>query len=297
MELNHRYRRGLLYGVSAYLIWGLFPLYWPLLKPASALEILAHRMTWSLVFLAVINQMRRSWPAIKALLFNRKSLRLLAFASVMISINWGLYIWAVNNEHVVDASLGYFMNPLINVALGVLYFREKLNRFQWAAIAMAAIGVLWLAFQAGAVPWVGLVLAFSFGLYGLAKKVVGADGVESLTVETILLLPLSASYLIFIEVDGSAAFLNAGTVHAILAVMAGVVTAVPLLAFGAATIRIPYSTMGFIQYITPTMQFLIGITIMGEAMSSERWIGFLFIWSALLIFSADAFRGRKTPTN
>ncbi|MEY3407144.1 MAG: hypothetical protein RL038_205 [Actinomycetota bacterium] len=293
MELDSRYRRGLLYGISAYLIWGLFPLYWPLLKPASALEILAHRMTWSLVFLAFVNQIRKSWPAIKSLMLNRRSLRLLAFASVMISINWGLYIWAVNNEHVVDASLGYFMNPLINVALGVLYFRERLNKFQWSAIAVAGIGVAWLALQAGAIPWVGLALAFSFGLYGLTKKVVGADGVESLTVETILLLPLSASYLLFIEIDGSAAFLNAGVAHAVLAVMAGVVTAVPLLAFGAAAIRIPYSTMGFIQYITPTMQFLLGITVMGESMSSARWIGFIFIWSALVIFTLDALRNRK----
>lgn len=288
-----RYQRGLLYGISAYLIWGLFPLYWPLLKPASALEILAHRMTWSLVFLIFINQIRKSWPNIRAIFRNPRQLKLLSFASVMISINWGLYIWAVNAEHVIDASLGYFINPLVNVALGVFYLKERLNRYQVGALAIASLGVGWLAALSGGVPWIGLVLAFSFGLYGFAKKVVGVDGVESLTVETILFLPLSVSYLIFIEAQGSAAFLHTSIAHSLLSVMAGVVTAVPLLAFGAATIRIPYSTMGFIQYITPTMQFLIGLLVMQEAMPANRWIGFILIWSALLLFTYDALRKRN----
>ena len=293
MPETNRAQRGLLYGVSAYLMWGLFPLYWPLLKPSSALEILAHRMTWSLVFLVVVNQIRKSWPKIWAILRNRRQVGLLAIASVLISINWGLYIWAVNNEHVIDGSLGYFINPLISVALGVLYFREKLNRSQWAAILIAAVGVFWLAVLAGTVPWIGLVLAISFGFYGLLKKLVGVDGVESLTVETILLLPFSLGYLIFLEVQSTSAFLHTSPSHTTLAILAGVVTAIPLLAFGAAAIRIPYSTMGFLQYITPTMQFFLGFAVLDEPMPTNRWIGFGFIWLALAIFTQDALRNRK----
>ena len=292
MSSDSRHSRGLAYGVSAYAVWGLFPLYWPLLKPAGALEILAHRMVWSLVFLAFVDAARRNWSDIRKVLVTPRTRNLLAFAAVLISVNWGLYIWAVNSDHVIDASLGYFINPLINIALGVIIFRERLRRLQWVAVGVAALGVSWLTWDAGSLPWIGLALGLSFGSYGMVKKVANVDAVESLTAETLLLLPLSVGYLVWAEVNGTAAFAHAGFWQALWSVMAGVVTAIPLLAFGAAAIRIPYSTMGIMQYMTPTMQFLIGLFVFKEDMSPGRWLGFGVIWVALGIFSFDALRRR-----
>lgn len=293
MVPRSEHSKGLAYGLSAYLVWGLFPLYWPLLRPAGAVEILAHRMAWSLVFLAGLNTARNKWPQIKLVLRNRRLLGLLSAAAVLITINWGLYIWAVNADHVIDASLGYFMNPLMNVALGILIMRERLRKLQWVAVSIAAIGVLWMTLDSGQVPWIGLILGLSFSSYGMLKKVAGVEGVESLTVETILLFPFAIGYLVWIESAGQAAFLHTGTWQAIWSIMAGVVTAVPLIWFSAAAIRIPYSTMGLMQFITPTMQFLIGYLIRGEAMSSARWAGFIVIWVALVLFTTDAWRNGR----
>ncbi len=285
--------RGIAYGLMAYGLWGLAPLYWPLLAPATALEILAHRMTWSLIFLAVVNAIRKNWSEIFAVMRNPRSLRLLTIAAVLITINWGLYIWSVVNHHVIDASLGYFINPLINVAFGVLVFREKLRRLQWLAVSIAGAGVLFLTIDAGTVPWIGLTLGVTFSAYGMVKKKADVDAVESLTVETILLLPFSASYLLWLFIQGDLALGQHNGWHTLWTLMAGVVTAVPLLAFGAAAVRVPYSTMGILQYGSPTIQFLVGLLIYNEAMPHGRWIGFIIVWIALVVFSVDAIRSGR----
>jgi len=285
--------RGMIYGFSAYALWGLAPLYWQLLRPASATEILASRMTWSLVFLAILNQVRRTWPAIVAVLRNRRSLRLLTIAALLITLNWGLYIWSVVNDHVIDASLGYFINPLVNVALGVFLLKEKLRKVQWTAVAIAACGVLWLTVDAGKIPWIGVILGLTFGSYGMVKKIANVDAVESLTVETILLLPFSTVYIIWLELQGTATFGHAGWLQGFWTLMAGVITALPLLAFGAATVRVPYSTLGILQYISPTLQFIIGFTVLHEHMTRGSWYGFGIVWIALAVFSVDAIRSGK----
>ena len=280
--------RGYIYGLSSYLIWGLFPLYWPLLAPASASETLAHRITWSLVFLAILNTVRKDWNRIGAVLKNRRQFGLLTGASILITINWGVYIWAVFNGHVIDASLGYFMNPIINIAFGVVLFREKIRKMQWFAIAIAATGVISLVISTGQIPWVALTLGFSFGSYGMLKKLANVDAVESLTVETLILVPFSAGFLIYLFFTNQLALGNNGFAQATFSLLAGVVTAIPLLLFGAAAVRIPYSTMGIMQYITPTMQFLCGYLVTHEHMTSGRWTGFGLVWIALALYSADA---------
>jgi chloramphenicol-sensitive protein RarD len=280
--------RGYIYGLSSYLIWGLFPLYWPLLAPASASETLAHRITWSLVFLAILNTVRNDWNKIGAVLKNRRQFGLLTAASILITINWGVYIWAVFNDHVIDASLGYFMNPIINIAFGVVLFRERIRKMQWFAIAIAASGVISLVVSTGQVPWVALTLGFSFGSYGMLKKLANVDAVESLTVETLILVPFSAGFLIYLLFTNQLALGQHGFAQASYSLLAGVVTAIPLLLFGAAAVRIPYSTMGIMQYITPTMQFLCGYLITHEPMTNGRWIGFGFVWIALALYSLDA---------
>ena len=211
----------------------------------------------------------------------------------MITLNWGLYIWSIVNEHVIDASLGYFINPLINVVFGVWVFSERLRKLQWLAFGVAAIGVLWITIDTHAVPWIGLILGVTFSAYGMVKKVADVDGVESLTIETLLLLPFSALYLIYLEFNGAAAFGHVSWNQTFWSLMAGVLTAVPLLAFGAAAVRIPYSTMGILQYMSPTIQFLIGFTVLHETMTSGRWIGFAIVWCGLAIFSIDALRAGR----
>jgi chloramphenicol-sensitive protein RarD len=258
------------------------------MAPASAWETLAHRITWSLVFLAILNTIRGDWQKIGVVLKNRRQFGLLTGASILITINWGVYIWAVFNGHVIDASLGYFMNPIINIAFGVVLFREKLRKMQWFAIAIAASGVMALVVSTGQIPWVALTLGFSFGSYGMLKKLANVDAVESLTVETLILVPFSGAYLVYLFSIGELALGNHGAAQATYSLLAGVVTAIPLLLFGAAAVRIPYSTMGIMQYITPTMQFLCGYLITHETMTSGRWMGFSFVWVALAIYSADA---------
>ena len=221
---------------------------------------------------------------------NRRLMKLLGMAALLITVNWGLYIWSIVNGHVIDASLGYFINPLVNVALGVLVFREKLRRLQWTAVAIAAAGVLFIAVDAHALPWIGLTLGITFSVYGMLKKMADVDAVESLTIETILLILPAASYLIFLWTQGTLAFGSNGISQGIFTLLAGVATAVPLLAFGAAAVRIPYSTMGIVQYISPSLQFIVGYLIYHEGMTVGRWVGFGIVWLALAIFSIDALR-------
>jgi chloramphenicol-sensitive protein RarD len=290
-------RRGLLFGLAAYGIWGLFPLYWPLLEPAGAVELLAHRVTWSAVVMGVLVVALGRRSHLRAMLRDRRRFTLLAAASVVISVNWGVFIWGVNNEHVVETSLGYFINPLVTVLAGVLVLGERLRPAQWTAVAIAAAAVAGLTVDYGRPPWVALTLAFSFAAYGLLKKKIGTGAIEGLTVETALVLPLAVGYLVWLGAAGQSQALGQGPGHgpghlALLAT-SGLVTAVPLLCFGAAATRVPLTTLGLLQYLTPTLQFLLGVYVRGEPMSQGRWVGFAVIWVALALFTADSLRHRR----
>lgn len=289
-------RRGLLYGVSAYLLWGAFPLYWPLLEPAGAVEILAHRIVWSLVTMTVIVTASRRLPHLRALFGRHRARNLLTVAAVVIAVNWGTYIWGVNNHRVIEASLGYFINPLVTVLMGVLILREHLRPWQWVALGIATVAVLGLAIEYGQPPWVALTLAFSFGTYGLAKKQAGVDAVESLTFETLVLAPVALGYLFWLGSSGDSHFGGNGTSHALLLASTGLVTAGPLLCFGAAAIRVPMTTLGLLQYLAPILQFLLGVTLLDETMSTIRWLGFGLVWVALLIFTVEAGQYRRRQT-
>lgn len=284
-------RRGTLLGVAAYLLWGLFPLYWPLLEPGGATEILGHRVVWSLAVVAVLLIIVRGRGA--ALPRDRRRLALLTVAAIVIGVNWGLYIWGVNHGHVVETSLGYFVNPLVTVALGVFVLGERLRPVQWGAVAIAAAGVVWLTVAAGRPPWIALVLAFSFATYGLVKKVVGVGAVEGLFVETAILAPFALAYLVAIEVSGDSTFTTHGLDHTALLISAGPVTAVPLLAFAGAASRIPLSRLGLMQYLTPTLQFLIGVVVRHEPFGTARIVGFGLVWIALVAFTVDSASSRR----
>lgn len=285
-------RRGTALGIAAYLWWGAFPLYWPLLEPAGAVEILAHRVVWSLVVAVILLTIAHTWRTVPR---TGRQLRLLSAASVLIGINWGVYIWGVNHHHVVETSLGYFVNPLVTVALGVLVLGERLRRMQWAAVAIAAVGVVVLTVQAGRPPWIALILAFSFGGYGLIKKVVGVEPAAGLVVESALLTPVALGYLIIAGTTGHSTFASHGVGHGFLMASAGPVTIVPLLAFAAAAPRVPLSRLGVMQYLTPTIQFIIGVTVRHEPLGLVRLVGFVLVWLALIAFTIDSAseRGRR----
>jgi chloramphenicol-sensitive protein RarD len=283
-----------LYGTAAYICWGVFPGFFGALAPAGALEVLAHRIVWSAVFLLLVLVVARRLGDLRRL-SARTWLQLLA-ASALISINWGTYIFAVTTGHVVDAALGYFINPLVSVALGVLVFRERINRWQAVALVIAVAAVAVLTAQVGEPPYIAVVLALSFGVYGLVKKVVAADPRVSVAVETLLALPLAAGYLITLAVLGEGHFVNNGAGHTVLLLLAGPVTAIPLLLFAAAAQRLPLVTLGLLFYLNPGLQMAWGVFIGHEPMPLGRWIGFSLIWLALIIMTAGAF-GRKTPAS
>jgi chloramphenicol-sensitive protein RarD len=272
-------------------MWGLFPLYWPLLEPAGALEILSHRVVWSLVAVAVL--LVASGRTVRTLPRARRPLLLLVAAAVLIGANWGVYIWGVNNRHVLETSLGYFMNPLVSVALAVVVLHERLRAMQWAAVAVAAGGVLELTVVAGRPPWIALALAFSFGTYGLVKKVVGVAAIEGLVVETAVLTPLALVFLVVVAATGDSHFTNRGPGHAVLLMTTGVVTIAPLLAFAGAASRVPLNRLGLMFYLTPTIQFLIGVLLRHEPVSVGRLAGFVLVWLALALFTVDTATTRR----
>ena len=291
-------RTGLAAGVAAYLLWGLFPLYWPLLEPAAPVEILGHRIAWSLVFVVALLAVGSGFRWIAEL--SRRSVALLALAAALVSVNWGVYIYGVNSEQVVETSLGYFINPLVTVALAVGILRERLGGAQKLALAIAAVAVAVLTVDYGRPPWIALTLAFSFALYGLIKNRAGVDGTQSLAVETALIVIPALAYLAWLEATGRGTFTTEGPGHAALLAAGGVVTAIPLVLFGAAAIRIPLSTLGLLQYIVPVMQFLIGVLVYDEALPPSRFLGFALVWIALMVLSVDALRtarrnGARTP--
>lgn len=283
-------RLGLLFGIGAYGIWGFFPLYFPLLEPASALEILCERFVFSLLFMAVVLTVTRTWSRLGPVLRDRRSMLLLGGAAALISVNWGTYIWAVNSGNVVEASLGYFINPLVLVLIGVVLLGERLRPMQWTAVGIACLAVLVLTVGLGRLPWIGLVLAFSFAGYGLIKKVVAVDPQASLTIETAVASPFALAYLVHLQLTGALVLGHYSTSTSLLLMGTGVITAIPLLLFGGAANRIPLTTMGLLQYLTPIIQFVIGVWVVGETMPPARWAGFVIVWIALAVFSYDGLR-------
>lgn len=286
-------RRGFLLGVAAYLIWGAFPLFWPLLEPAGAVEILAHRMAWSAVVMGLLVVALRRRSRLRAILADRRTTLLLTVAAVTVTANWGTYIYGVNNDRVVEASLGYFINPLVTVLMGVLILGERLRRLQWVALGIGAIAVIVLGVDYGKPPVVALVLAFSFGTYGLAKKSANVGAVESLTFETLAIAPFALVYLLWLSSSGDSHFASEGPGHIALLVASGVITAIPLLCFSAAATRVSMTTLGLLQYLAPILQFALGITVIGEHMPPGRWIGFGLVWLALALFTFEALRHRR----
>jgi chloramphenicol-sensitive protein RarD len=286
-------RKGFLLGIAAYAMWGAFPLYWPLLKPAGAVELLAHRIVWSAVAMGVLVVALRLSAGLRTVLASRRERRLLSAAAIMITVNWGVFIWGVNNGHVVETSLGYFINPLVTVLAGVVILGERLRPLQWAALGLAAAAVTGLAIEHGRPPWVALVLALSFASYGLLKKQADVGAVEGLTVETLVVGPVALGFLVWLSVTGGSHALVDVPWHPLLLASSGVVTALPLLCFGGAATRVPLTRLGLMQYLTPTIQFILGVTVLGESMSAARWIGFAVIWVALALFTADSMRQRQ----
>ena len=281
---------GITNATLAFLLWGLFPLYFHALGEVPPEQILAHRMVWSLLFLAIVLTLRRQWKWLPQVLRQPRIVGTFVASALLLTANWGIYIWAVNNGHVLDASLGYFITPLFNVLMGLLVLKETLRRGQWLAIGVAAAGVLWLTWQAGQLPWIALLLAATFGGYGLLRKTAALAALEGLSFETLLLFPLAAGYVIWLTAHGDNAFLN--TPHDStrwLLVAAGPITAIPLLLFAAGARRIPLSVLGMLQYIAPTIQMILGLIVFHETFSPARLAGFIVIWSALGLYVAEGF--------
>lgn len=286
-------RRGFLLGAAAYAMWGLFPLYWTLLRPSGSVEILAHRVFWSLIVMTALVVALRRRRKFVAILADPRTRTILMLAAVVIAVNWGAYIWGVNNGHVVETSLGYFINPLVTVLMGVVVLGERLRAVQWVAMAIATVAVVALTVELGRPPWVALVLAFSFGSYGLAKKQANAGAVESLALETLVMAPVALGYLLFLGSRGDSTFGTSGTGHALLLVSTGIVTAIPLICFGAAATRVSMTTIGLLQYLAPTLQFALGVFFFDEAMPPIRLAGYCLVWVALVIFTYEAVTHRR----
>jgi len=286
-------RRGLLLGIAAYGLWGGFPLYWPLLEPAGALEILAHRVLWSMLTMGLLVVALRRTSQFRAILADRRTFLILAVAAFTITFNWATYIYGVNNNRVVETSLGYFINPLVTVLMGVFILGERLRPLQWVSMGVATLAVLVLTLDYGHLPWVALVLAFSFGTYGLAKKSANVGAVESLAVETTLIAPFAALYVGWLVVSGHSTFASQGAGHALLLCSAGIVTAVPLICFGAAATRVSMVTLGLLQYLAPILQFALGVFYFHEDMPAGRLVGFMLVWVALVMFTYEANAHRR----
>jgi chloramphenicol-sensitive protein RarD len=284
---------GLLFGVSAYTLWGLFPIYWPLLKPANPLEIVSHRAVWTLVFCFIILALTKTLRSTLALLKRPKIVAGLFLSSILISINWIIYIYAANTGHVIEASLGYFINPLVVIATGVIVLKEKMRPLQWSAVGIATIGVAVLTIDYGRLPWIALGLALSWGSYGLVKKQLGLGALEGLSIETLLSSGFYLGYLIWLGNRGEGQFSHSLTLTLLL-IGGGAVTAIPLLLFNGSTNRLPLTLVGLLQYITPTIQFCIGVWYYHEDMPAARWAGFLIIWVALMSLALDLIRSSRT---
>ena len=290
------YSLGLLFGISSYVIWGLLPLYWPLLQPANSLEMVSHRAVWTLVFCVIVLAFNSQIVSTVSIIRNPKTMAWLFFTTVLISINWLTYIWAVNHEHVVEAALGYYISPLVIISFGVLILREKMQPLQWFSVAVGAVGVLVLTIDYGKLPWIAIVIAVSWGSYGLVKKKLNLGALEGLAIETLISLLPYAGYLIYLGQQGTGQFGQSPGLTLLL-ISAGAVTAIPLLLFNGSATRLPYSTIGLLQYITPTILFSIGVWVRHEEMPTARWIGFFVIWVALIALATDLVKSSRAVDN
>lgn len=286
-------RKGIFYAFCAYALWGFFPIYWKWLDGVPPIEILSHRMVWAFMFCVGLLAVTRNWSWVSAALHKRNTVVTVFFAAVLLSINWFTYIWGVNSGFIVETSLGYFINPLVNVVLGVLIFKERLRPGQWAAVVLAALGVLFLTAVYGRPPWIALTLAFSFGFYGVLKKKVQLPALEGLSLETGLLFVFALSFLLWRAVNGNGSFGHSDVTTDLLLIGTGIITAVPLLSFAAAAHLIPLSLMGIMQYIAPTFQFMIGVFIFDEPFSPQLLVGFSIIWTALALYTLEGVVRRR----
>lgn len=287
--------KGFLYAFGAYTIWGLFPIYWKWLQQVDAVQLIGHRIAWSFIILIIIVSASRQFTSLRKAAFNRRVLMIYFVAAILIAINWLMYVWAVNQDYIVETSLGYFINPLLSVLLGVIFLRERLRTFQWVPVVLAFCGVAFLTIAYGRPPWIALILAFSFGSYGLIKKLAPLGSLFGLTIETGILFAPAVLYLVFDNYSGSGVFLHATPLTNLLLMGAGLVTTIPLLMFSSATQRIPLTMVGILQYITPTIQFILGVTVYHEPFDHNQLIGFGIVWLALILFVAENFWARRTP--
>lgn len=286
--------KGILSGIAAYALWGFFPIYWKLLQGVPAPQLLGHRIAWSFLLLMVVIFFTRQWNDFRSTL-NARTFQIYFIAAILIGVNWLTYVWAVNAGFIVETSLGYFINPLLSVLMGVIFLRERLRAVQWIPVALAALGVAYLTFAYGRLPWIALLLAFTFGFYGLTKKLAPLGSVFGLTLETGILFLPAVLYLGLAETNGSAAFLRSGPTADLLMIGAGVVTTIPLLLFASAAKQIPLSMIGILQYLAPTIQFLIGVLVYKEPFDRSRLIGFGIVWLALIIFWVESFLANRIP--
>ena len=286
-------RLGILFTLGAYICWGLFPFYFHALQSVGAVEILAHRILWSLVIVAGILLVLRRGAWIKSVVSQPKVLGLFTLSALLIGCNWGAYVYAIVSDRTIEASLGYFVNPLMSVAIGALFLGERLSRWQWMAVALAATGVIWITIQTGTAPFLGLFLAASFAFYGLIRKIAPLGSLEGMALESVLLAPLALGYMLWLNADGQLVFANSGWDMKAMLLLAGPISTIPLLLFASGVRRIPYSTVGIIQYISPTIVFFIGLYAFGESFSVDMFVGFVFIWCAVIVFTVDSIRRSK----
>ena len=293
--MKHKRSSGVTYAIAAYAIWGVLPVYWKLLGSVPSLEVLAHRVTWSFVFVTGLILLSRQWGEVRRVFADRRQLGYLGLASIMITVNWGLFIWAIQNGHVLDSSLGYYINPLIAVLLGVLLFKERLNRWQLIAIGFALAGVAILVVKLGRFPWISFALALTFAIYGALKKTIRVTSIVSLAVETAIILPAAVGFILFRQMSSQGALGSGSATISLLLIAAGAVTAIPLLLFAEGARRIPLATLGFTQYISPTLMFILGVFVYHEAFEWVNAISFGLIWLAVLIYSISQTSLLKKP--
>lgn len=298
-QVRQASKNGTAYGAAAYILWGLFPLYFHALAPAGAFEILAHRILWSLVLCVLVLLVRHEVAWVRPLVSSPRALAAVTIAGLLIATNWTIYLAAVLSEHVTEAALGYFLNPLVTVALGVLVLRERLRRLQWVAVGIGLFAGIYLTVDYGRPPWIALSLAASFALYGLMKNRIGVSlgALPSLTAETAVLSPIAVAVLVWLSLHGQTTFTTDAPAHPLLLVSSGVATAVPLLLFAAAASRIPLVTIGLLQFVTPILQLLCGVLLLGETMPTSRWIGFAIVWVALVLLMVDSLRSLRARSS
>jgi len=287
--------KGILNGLGAYVLWGFFPIYWKWLHQVPALQVIGHRIGWSFILLIILILITRQWQAFRTAALTSKTIAIYFVAAILLSVNWLVYVWGVNAGFIVETSLGYFINPLLSMLLGMIFFRERLRLVQWIPVGLAAAGVIYLTVAYGRLPWIALSLAFSFGFYGLVKKLAPLGSLYGLTLETALVFPIALAYLAFVNFTGTGSFLHEGPLTDLLLIGTGIVTSIPLLMFASAARQIPLTMIGILQFIAPTLQFLIGIFLYHELFDRSRLIGFGLVWLALIIFWVENYLANRLP--